>query len=144
MTVTSAYFMFDDTVMARIDGIDTFCNDATPEIVAWVAAGNIITPYVAPKSFSPAVSVRQFYQAAAEMGLITKAEAKEFFVAKAIPSSLATAVAAMPEADRFVIEMSILGATSYLRTDPFVIALGALMGLTSAQIDALFTLAATL
>lgn len=110
----------------------------------WLAASNV--PHPAPAALIPVltVSIRQFFQASANLGLITEVEALAFIQARTLPSSLAAALFTLPAGSQFAAKMSICGAGSYVRTDPFVISLGDAMGLTSEQIDALFTLADTL
>lgn len=112
---------------------------------SWLAVPNTPTPAPPPPIIIPqSVTRRQFYQAAAQLGLITQEEALAVLTTGVIPSSLASAIDALPAADRFAAQMGIVGATAYLRSDPLVALLGAAMGQSSAQIDALFTLAATL
>lgn len=90
------------------------------------------------------VSRRQFFQAAAQSGLITNPDALAIFTTGAIPANLATALATMPAADQFAAEIAILGNATFERANPLVAELGAAMSQTSAQIDALFILAASL
>ena len=90
------------------------------------------------------VTDKQFFQAAAVLGIITQAEAIAFMANGAMPANLAAAIASLPSAEQFPATMAVLGAHYFYRNDPFVLALSAAMGETSAQVDALFTLAATL
>ena len=112
---------------------------------AWLAEPNTPNPIPVPAVVvSQVVTVRQFYQAAAMLGIITEVEALAFINAKTKPAALNLAVATLPAAERFAANMSIAGATSYCRGDSFVVALGAAMGISEAQIDSLFVLAASL
>lgn len=88
------------------------------------------------------VSRRQFFQAAAQQGLITEAEA--LASGAYVPSSLRTAIAALPAAQQFAAQMAVLYAQDFERANPLVAAIGAAMGQDPAQIDALFILAASL
>lgn len=109
----------------------------------WVAAGN--TPNPAASLPPPQwVTDKQFFQAAAQTGIITQDEAVTFMANGAIPSALATAISQLPAGEQFAAKMAIIGARNFYRADPLVIALSAAMGQTSAQVDTLFTLAATL
>lgn len=115
--------------------------------IGWVKTGSTwAAPAVAPTSpaVPAAVTRRQFFQAAAQEGLITESDALALFATGAMPTSLATAIAALPTSEQFPAQLAILGAQDFMRSSPFVSALGAAIGQTSAQIDALFTLAATL
>jgi hypothetical protein len=122
---------------------------ATADItVGQTFAAGVFGPAPAPAAPVPVVPAsvtrRQFFQAAATSSLITQAEALALFATGVLPANLATAIAALPAPQQFAAKIAILGAGSFNRTDPLVEALGAAMGQTSAQIDALFTLAATL
>lgn len=113
--------------------------------LAWLAAGNTPTPCTAPATrFPQQVTRRQFFQAAAQDGLITQAEALALLSAGTMPASLATAIATLPAAEQFAAQMSILGDAVFSRANPLIAALGTAMGQTSADLDALFTLAASL
>ena len=61
-----------------------------------------------------------------------------------MPASLATAIATLPAAEQFAAQMSILGDAAFSRANPLIAALGTAMGQTNADLDALFTLAASL
>jgi hypothetical protein len=112
---------------------------------SWLAAGNTPTPAPTPAPIAPAhVSRRQFFQAAAQAGIISNAEALAVLATGAIPSSLATAIASLPTADQFAAQMAILGDQNFTRSDTLIVTLGSAMGQTPARIDALFTLAASL
>jgi hypothetical protein len=97
-----------------------------------------------PPPVPASVSRRQFFQAAAQAGIITEAEALAIFTTGALPSSMGAALAALSAEQRFSAQMGILGSASFERGNSLVVALGAAMDKTSAQIDALFILAATL
>jgi hypothetical protein len=113
--------------------------------LAWLAAGGAPADPSSPVQAVPAqVSRRQFFQAAAQEGLITQAEALALLASGTMPPSLAAAVATLPTAEQFPAQMSILGAAAFARANTLIAALGTAMGKTSADIDALFTLAASL
>ena len=83
-------------------------------------------------------------QAAAQESLIAQAEALALLASGTMPASLAAAIATLPAPEQFAAQMSILGDANFSRTNALVAALGTAMGKTSADIDALFTLAASL
>ena len=89
------------------------------------------------------VTRTQFFHAAAQSNIITNAEAIAVF-AGVVPASLSTAIATLSASQQFAAKIAILGNTTFERANPILIALGAAMGQTPAQIDALFTLAASL
>ena len=102
-------------------------------------------PCTAPAAPIPAqVSRRQFFQAAAQDGLITQAEALALLASGAMPASLVAAIATLPAAEQFAAQMEILGDATFARANPVIAALGTSMGKASADLDALFTLAASL
>jgi hypothetical protein len=93
---------------------------------AWRANGNTPAPYVAP--VAPAVSAvtpRQARLALLSAGLLDQAQA---------------AVDAAGGAAKITWEY----ATTFERTNPLIVGLGAALGLTATQIDALFAQASTL
>jgi hypothetical protein len=97
-----------------------------------------ITVPVIPAS----VSRRQFFQGAAVAGIITQAEA--LASGSVVPESLVAAIGTLPADEQFAARMAILFAANFERADSMVADLGAAMNRTSAQIDALFTLAGSL
>ena len=100
-------------------------------------------PPAPPPTVAPSVTRAQFFHAAAQGGIITNAEAIAVF-AGVVPASLSTAIATLSASQQFAAKIAILGNTTFERANPILIALGAAMGQTPAQIDALFTLAASL
>lgn len=112
--------------------------------LAWVAAGNTATPAPKPSAVPLEVSDKQFFQAAAQLGVITQAEAIAFITVHTLPAALAAAIATLSPADQFAATMAICGARNFQRNDPILGKLSTAMGQTSDEVDALFTLAATL
>jgi hypothetical protein len=110
---------------------------ATPEqVAAWQAAQALIPP--------PSVTRRQFFQAAAQLGLITQGEALALFATGTVPTEIATIINALPTTQQFPVQILLLGALNFDRANSVLIALCTNFGQTSAQIDALFVLAGTL
>ena len=121
---------------------------ATPDVtVGQTYAGGAFGPPPAPVAAVPpvpaSVSRAQFFHAAAQAGIITNAEAIAVFTG-VVPASLSTAIATLSASQQFAANIAILGNTTFERANPLLITLGAAMGKTPAQIDALFTLAASL
>jgi hypothetical protein len=114
-------------IIALLDGVPTL--EAAPVVVA-------------PPAVPASVPRRKFFQAAAQAGLITDADALASGVT--VPASLLTALATLPAAEQFAAQMAILYDADFSRANPMLIDLGTAMGQTTAQIDALFTLAASL
>jgi len=113
--------------------------------LAWLAAGQTPTPCAAlAMSFPTQVSRRQFFQAAAKQGLIAPADVLALFATGTMPARLADAIATLPDAQRFEAQLAILGDPIFARENAIVIALWATMGASSAELDTLFALAATL
>ena len=110
---------------------------ATPaQVAAWQAAQALIPP--------PSVTRRQFFQAAAQLNLLTPTEVLALFATGAVPAEIATVIAALPVAQQFPAQILLLGALNFDRANPTLIALCTAIGQTSAQIDALFVLAGSL
>ena len=111
---------------------------------AWLGAGNTPVAAATPAPVVPQViSSRQFYQQLAIANVITQAEALAA-LSGTIPSELTTLINQLPTAQQFAATMLVTGASSFVRTNPFTMQLGAAMGWTAAQLDALWTAAALL
>jgi hypothetical protein len=90
-------------------------------------------------------SAVQFAQASASAGIITEAEAVAWASAGTLPAVLAAAIDAIPDpAAQFQARIKAAGATTYERGSAVVMALGAAIGKTETELDALFTLAVSL
>lgn len=85
----------------------------------------------------------QFSLACVQAGIVTAAEA-EAWAGAVLPASLAAAIELLPEGQRAEARIRAAGMKEFRRSASFVVALGAAMGKTPAEIDALFLLAATL
>lgn len=115
------------------------------EYQAWVAEGNFPRPPIPePPQVPQVVTDKQFFQAAAQLGIISKLDALTFARVGTLPEALSRAVKLLPEDQQFPAEMAITMAKTFVRTDPFVVALSAAMGQTPEQVDQLFALAASL
>lgn len=99
--------------------------------VAWQAAGNVPAPADPPPVVvPPAVTMRQARLALHGAGLL---------------DNIAPAIAAIPDAStRRAAEIEWEFSNELQRANPFVANLGAALGLTPGQVDALFVQAATL
>jgi len=147
-TLTSSTLATNAQAVMRSDGAFIPPDPANVDFaayLAWLAVPNAPTPApVAGPVIPSTVTRRQFFQAAAQEGLITNAEALSILATGTMPASLATAIAMLPTASQFAAQMAILGDQNFTRSDALIVALGGAMGQTSAQIDALFVLAASL
>lgn len=90
------------------------------------------------------ISDRQFFQALAVAGLITKDEALAAVMTGAIPASLESFVDALAPSEEFSARMKLSGATTFRRSDELVAIIGALQGMTEDEIDNLWRAAAVL
>lgn len=110
----------------------------------WTLNGSTWTAPVVQVVVPASVTRAQFYLAAAGAGIITTAQAVLMLENGTIPANLATAIAGLPTSQQGPAEIAIFGMTDYSRSDPFVQTLGALMGMTPAQLDALFIAAGSI
>lgn len=90
------------------------------------------------------VSDVQFAAACAKAGIITENEAIGWVASGSLPAALAAAIDQIPEPQRFAARLKASGAKEFVRASPETVAIGAALGKTPAEIDALFALAATL
>ncbi|SFL18871.1 hypothetical protein [Methylorubrum salsuginis] len=93
----------------------------------------------------PAISDRQFAQALADLGVITRPEALAFVKRGEVPAALQSAIDAIPdEAERFAADMQVSGATIFERAHPSTLALAHALGWAPSRMDNLWRSAATL
>lgn len=119
--------------------------DARASAADLVQAHVAAAPPIAPVYPIPAVvSDRQFFHAAALMGVITPAEALAAVSTGAIPALLEDIVTALPEGPQFDARMVLSGAIEFRREHPLVNVIGDTLGWTSAQVDNLYRLAGAL
>lgn len=99
-----------------------------------------------PHAFAPLVPIsdRQFAQQLAVLGTISEAEALAWAARGDLPAAMETAIAALPEAERFAARMLLSSATTYERAHPLASALGGLLGHDEAQLDDIWRAAALL
>lgn len=122
--------------LADLEWLDT--EQAVPtqsEIDAEIAAQN--NAATIPQS----ISRRQFYQQCAIAGITTQDEAIAVIAVGTLPAALANIVATMPADQQFAAKMMLIGSSTFERTHPMTLGIGAAYGWTPAQIDAFFTAA---
>ncbi len=91
-----------------------------------------------------AISDRQFFQQLAIDGDISEDEALAAVQTGTLPKKLADAIASLPEDQRFAARMLVCGATTFLRSNAIVPALGEALEKDAAALDALWIAAAAL
>ena len=91
------------------------------------------------------ISDRQFAQALADLGVISRPEALAFVKRGEVPAALQAAIDSIPdEAERFAADMQVSGATIFERTHPSTLALAHALGWSDVQMDDLWRAAAAL
>lgn len=99
----------------------------------------------APEPVPDEISDRQFAQALADLGVISRAEALAFVKRGEVPAALQAAIDAIPgEEERFAADMQVSGATTFERQHPSTLALAQALGWSDAQMDDLWRRAADL
>jgi len=120
------YLTADQRIVFRTLDDGSMVSRLTSAIARWIADGNTVLPYVAPAAVVPQVVSRfQARQALAEAGLLPAVEA-----------AIAQSDAKTRRAWADVVEFN--------RASRTVITLSAGLGLSSAQVDALFIVASTI
>lgn len=89
------------------------------------------------------ISRRQFFQQAAVSGIITETEALAAVTTGVLPSAIAVFIGALPAEQQFGAKM-LFSVNEFERSSPMANAFGQTLGMTSEQIDAFFTAAASL
>jgi hypothetical protein len=102
------------------------------------------TPPVLPPTIPETITEHQFIKQLVIEGDITPDEAIAFLSSGVIPSIFANAIAQLPAASQPMARIDFVGAKSFDRHNPLTEGLGALIGKTPAQLDALWTAAAAL
>ncbi len=111
---------------------------------SWLKAGHQPHPApVAAPMVVHSVTRRQFFQAAAQSGLVTQGEALGLLATGTMPEKLEKAVQLLPAADQYPARMMITGEPSFARNNALLVHLGTALGLTAQQFDALFQAAAS-
>lgn len=114
-------------------------NPSYRDLMEWVAAGNVIAPYVEPPTPVPEeISDRQFFEQLAIDQLITQDEALAAVMTGTLPAAFVTFIAALPGDQQFGARMALCGATIFQRSHPLVAAFGAMQGMSSDQLDVLW------
>lgn len=116
-----------------------FGSAANADVPAFIAAPVVPTPV------PQLISDRQFFQQCCIQGLCSQAEALAAVQTGTLPSALMAAVNSIADpAQQFAAKMVLCGATQFDRNNPMTALLGALLGQTSAQMDAIWRAAALL
>lgn len=110
-------------------------------IDAEVAAAEPIAP-VLPVPI--AISDRQFFHAAAKLGIVTQEEALAAASIGTIPPILEQIISQLPDGPQFDARIMIASAVTYERNNPLVEAVRQSLGWTHEQVNDLFRLAASL
>jgi hypothetical protein len=111
---------------------------------AWLAEGHMLDPVVPSTPVPGAISDRQFFQQLTVQGLLSQQEALNAVKTGDIPAALQQVIDGLPPGQQFEATMMISGATTFERSHPLTIAIGAAYGWTVDRIDALFRAAAVL
>jgi len=129
------------TILARIDGTHTeIIEVGHPE---WVnlSTNPEVAPFVPPPAPVPAIPSLTFAQLLIGLvseGWITEAEGDDWATGKGLPAAVQSAVATLPEAERFPARARLYRMSVAMRSDPMVAALATADGRTAAEVDAFF------
>lgn len=97
-----------------------------------------------PVPIPKTISRRQFFQQLANLGCITRDEAKAALQSGVIPAALLTLISKLPEEEQFDAEMLIIGAATFARQHPLCDKMRVLFDWSSDQADSFWRSAAKL
>jgi len=114
----------------------------TADEVAAFEASRAVDPVaeLAAQREAASLSRRDFAVLSVKQGWITEAEAKTWAGGNDIPAIAAVAIATLAVADRFEMEMSVLTRSAIWRTDPLVLVLMSIKGVTPEEMDVHFNI----
>ena len=141
LPATDSVIEADAPPVAFVPGHLTLIEGAWSELPTYEEALASITP---AERVPDKISDRQFFQAFAMAGLITKAEAIDAVAIGAVPAAMEAFFAGMSDYEEFAARMLLQGATTFERHHPLVEAFGAMNGMTPQQVDDLWRMAAGL
>jgi hypothetical protein len=121
---------------------DCIANNGRRQIVNGVLV--VYTPPAPAPVVPETITEHQFIKQLVIGGDITPAEGIAFLSTGAIPPLFANAIAQLPTANQSMAELDLVGAKTFDRHNAVVVVLGALMGKTPAELDAIWTAAALL
>lgn len=124
--------------------VDVPSNRESADLAVLIEGGLTVAPWAPPYASPSAVSDRQFFQALADAGTITQAEALAAVRTGDLPAGIEAAVKALPDGQQFAARMLLSGATTFERGHPMVAQLGSGLGYDDKALDALWTAAAAL
>ena len=98
------------------------------------------TPALTERRAAAVLPRETFAENAAMAGIITWEEAANWTAGNALPAVVQPLMAATPATERGKLTFTLLARRNVRRMAPEIVALGTLMGMTDAQVDALFGL----
>lgn len=102
-------------------------------------------PEPGPEPVPEVISDRQFAQALAKQGVITKDEALAFVKRGEVPDALQAVIDSIEDPEnRFDLDMAVSGATTFERSNPSTVVLAAALQWSAEQMDDLWRFAATI
>jgi len=127
------------TYYKKVDGKQM---EMSPAEAATFEAAREVDPVAAltAKREASSMSRRDFAVLSAKQGWITEVEAKTWAGGNDIPAIAAVAIATLAVADRFEMEMSVLTRSAIWRTDPLVLVLMSIKGVTPEEMDVHFNI----
>lgn len=113
---------------------DEFLNATDPSVIAYL--NHITTPV--------SVTRRQYYMQGVAAGWFTQAQALALIQLGTLPPSVVNFVASLPANQQFAANMYLIGAATYERNNPLLVALTTAGGISAAFMDSFFIAAALL
>lgn len=125
----------EDEIFGR-EGLTLQQNDLLDQVIAAHDPTKTLVP--------EAISFRQFFQAAALMGMITQDEALAAARTGEPPAMMKAIIDALPPDQQFTVKMLLASATEFDRHHPLTEQIGHAVGKTDAEIDDFWRMAAKL
>ena len=127
------------SVVVTVDGVEMVvpADPANRHYAEMTEQGVTVAPYVAPPAPIPDLSFAQMLTGLVAQGWITEAEG-DAWLEGTLPAAVLGLIAGLPAEQRFAAKARAARPSVVERSNPLVLGLAAIQGVTEAQMDAFF------